>query len=125
MSKAKKNPQFIKELFSKPEAKQIKKSAITEIVVELNNKDAFIDSRASVIKAVKEQKNLEVNLALTSEVLHDFKMRYRKILHIPLQSNSERCLVLRQRWALAFLGLAKSKKIILNVDESTLGMSDF
>ena len=34
-------------------------------------------------------------------------------------------MVLQQRWALAFLGLAKSNKVILNVDETWLGMSDF
>ena len=52
-------------------------------------------------------------------------MRFRKIKTVSLHSNSEKNLVLRQRWALEFLGLARKKKIFLNVDETWLGMSDF
>ena len=52
-------------------------------------------------------------------------MKYRKLNKIPMQGNSERSLVLRQQWALAFLRQDLSQKIVLNVDETWLGMSDF
>ena len=52
-------------------------------------------------------------------------MRFRKIKTVSLHSNSEKNLVLQQRWALEFLGLLRKKKIFLNVDETWLGMSDF
>ena len=52
-------------------------------------------------------------------------MRYRKIHTVSLHSNSEKNLVLRQRWALEFLALARKKKVFLNIDETWLGMSDF
>ena len=55
----------------------------------------------------------------------DLEMRYRKIRTVSLHSNSEKNLVLRQRWALEFLNQARRRKIFLNVDETWLGMSDF
>ena len=55
----------------------------------------------------------------------DHGMRYRKIVDVAIFSNSERNLVLRQRWALEFLTLARNKHTFLAVDESWLGMSDF
>ena len=55
----------------------------------------------------------------------DLGMRYRKIKTVSLHSNSEKNLVLRQRWALEFLAQARKKKIFLNIDETWLGMSDF
>lgn len=55
----------------------------------------------------------------------DHGMRYRKIVDVAIFSNSERNLVLRQRWALEFLTLARNKHTFLAVDESWLVMSDF
>jgi hypothetical protein len=51
-------------------------------------------------------------------------MRYRKVRHIPMAGNSERSLVLRQQWALAFLQLPPKTRLIC-LDETWLGMSDF
>ena len=51
-------------------------------------------------------------------------MRYRKVTHIPMQGNSERSLVLRQQWALAFFQLPRNTRLIC-LDETWLGMSDF
>ena len=44
-------------------------------------------------------------------------MRYKRIVHIAPQANSERNLILRQRFALEFLALAQRGKEFLNVDE--------
>ena len=55
----------------------------------------------------------------------DHFMVYRKIKDTTIQSNSEKNLVLRQRWALEYLSLLKNKKNFLNIDETWLGMSDF
>jgi len=55
----------------------------------------------------------------------DHFMRYRDIKDTAIHSNSEKNLVLRQRWALEYLSLLKNKKNFLNIDETWLGMSDF
>ena len=44
--------------------------------------------------------------ALVRDVLtKDLGMSYRKVKPLSLQANSEKNIILRQRWALAFLGL--------------------
>lgn len=68
--------------------------------------DDFIDSVASVKAAVEEEVDVEVTEALVRDVLtKDLGMRYRKVKPLSLQANSEKNIILRQRWALAFLGL--------------------
>ena len=52
-------------------------------------------------------------------------MRYRKVHQIALSANSERSLVLRQQWALRLFRQDLSEIVILNLDETWLGMSDF
>ena len=52
-------------------------------------------------------------------------LSFLKIKTVSLHSNSEKNLVLRQRWALEFLAQARKKKVFLNVDETWLGMTDF
>ena len=54
-------------------------------------------------------------------------MGYRQAATIPVQSNSERCLVLRQQYALRMLPLLEKSKgrRIINVDESWLNQTRF
>ena len=52
-------------------------------------------------------------------------MRFKRVKSISLTANSVRNLILRQQFALAFLKLDLSKKIIINVDETWIGMADF
>ena len=88
--------------------------------------DDFIDSVASVKAAVEEEVDVEVTDALVRDVLtKDLGMRYRKVKPLSLQANSEKNIILRQRWALAFLGLLQTKQHLINIDETWLGMSDF
>mgnify|MGYP004023725743 CR=1 FL=1 len=50
---------------------------------------------------------------------------YRLAKSVPVQSNSERCLVLRQQFALKILPLLRKGRRIINVDESWLNQSRF
>ena len=47
-------------------------------------------------------------------------LRYRKIIRLAPQTNSPRCLILRQQSALVFLKLFQSKRRLINIDESWL-----
>ena len=62
---------------------------------------------------------------VSSVMREELEMRFRKIKTVSLHSNSEKNLVLRQRWALEFLTQARKKKVFLTFDETWLGMSDF
>ena len=53
------------------------------------------------------------------------RISYKKVRHISMKGNSDKCLVLRQRWAMSFLSLDWKNKNVINIDETWLGMSDF
>ena len=95
-------------------------------VEELNISNTIIDSISGIKIKVNELTQSPVSEQLVRSVMkEELGMRYRKIKTVSLHSNSEKNLVLRQRWAIEFLNLARKKKIFLNVDETWLGMSDF
>ena len=52
-------------------------------------------------------------------------MRYKIVKPISWTENSPKCKILRQQFALAFLEIDLDKKVVLNIDETWLGMSDF
>ena len=52
-------------------------------------------------------------------------MGYRKAATVPVQANSERCLVLQQQYALRMFTLLESGRRIINVDESWLNSTRF
>ena len=56
---------------------------------------------------------------------HQMGMKYKRVKEISYQANSIRNLVLRQQFALTFLKLNLYGKIIINIDETWLGMTDF
>jgi hypothetical protein len=59
-------------------------------------------------------------------VLHkDLDMKFTRIRSIDFQGNSQRSLVVRQKYAKKMLGLIDEGKTILNVDQSWLNMLDF
>ena len=52
-------------------------------------------------------------------------MRYRRIQANSWQQNSDANRVLRQQYAMVYLGLLRNKKVFLNVDESWVTQMDF
>ena len=57
--------------------------------------------------------------------MKDLGYKFRKVNHIAMSANSERSLVLRQQWAITLLKENPSKKVLLNLDETWCGMSDW
>ena len=52
-------------------------------------------------------------------------MKYSRIKSMSMQQNSDKNRLLRQQWALAYLGILKNKKVIINIDESWLDNMDY
>ena len=73
----------------------------------------------------KQHKITSTVTEVRSVMKQELGMSYRKITTVSLHSNSEKNLVLRQRWSLEFLAQARKKKTFINIDETWLGMSDF
>ena len=87
--------------------------------------ECFISSSKVVIDEVKNRLDLNVTSSFVLEQMYEIGLKYRKIKHISMQGNSEKSLVLKQRWALEFLRLDFKAKNVINIDETWLGMSDF
>ena len=125
ISKAKKKPEFIREIHLKQDKAAAKEAAISKVVDKLVTDDAFIDNCQQVSLLVNAQSGLTVTDAETRKVMHSKGMRYRKVQHVPLQANSARNLILRQRWAMTVLEKDYKHKVYLNIDETWLGMRDY
>ena len=54
-----------------------------------------------------------------------FGMSYRKILHTANLANTDRSLVLRQKFAQKMLTVLASQRRIINIDESSIPFLDF
>ena len=92
----------------------------------MNQAGKTIDSARTVIKEVKEMSNLEVNLKLVRSVLkQDLKLSFLKSKKLHPLVTSQRCLVLRQQYALKMLDLLKQGKRIVNIDETWLNESSY
>ena len=55
----------------------------------------------------------------------DLNMGYRMAKKVPIQSNLERTLVLRQQYSITMLPLLEQRKRVINVDESWLNSTRF
>ena len=95
------------------------------LINDLINNNAFITSTQMIVDKVKEEHEVDVTVRYVQQQIHALGLKYKKLKHISMQGNSERALVLRQRWAMKYLDQDLQFKNILNLDETWLGMSDF
>ena len=56
---------------------------------------------------------------------NELGMTFRKVSKVPKTGNTERCLVLRQQYALRMLPLLENGRRIINIDESWLNETTF
>ena len=126
VKKARTNPNFLHELMSERLDKQEERNRVAGYVREMNSRDTFLDSLASVKRILKREYGTVADKPLIRSVMYnEARMRYRRIKRCSIHINSPKNLVLRQQFALKFLELLNSKKVFLNIDETWLGMSDF
>ena len=78
-----------------------------------------------VASEVMERTGMEVKDCYVRAQLRELGLRYKKVKQIPFQGNTQRSLVLRQRWSLNFLGQDYKAWNVINCDETWLGMADF
>ena len=138
VSKARKNPKFVAEIFDKPDMETLKYDIISKFVNELITQDAFIDScdqvlekiyasdeRAKMLIKRNRRERFLIMRTDVNKVMRQMGLRYRKIVHIANTANSTTGKILRQQWALRFLDRYSKDRVYLNIDETFLGMSDF
>jgi uncharacterized protein (UPF0216 family) len=99
---------------------------VMKVVNDMAAKDDYIDSAQSISKVLAQEHQLEWRLAKIRDVMKkDLGMRFRKIAAISQTANSDRNLVLRQQFAIKFIEAMERKRVIINIDETWLGMMDF
>ena len=126
MQKARKNPEFMREMLERNASKANMRELVKKNVEVKNDFNIIIDSAKAIANEMNATNAEQVTENTVRSVMRDeLDMRYRKIKTVSLHSNSEKNLVLRQRWALEFLNQARRKKVFINIDETWLGMSDF
>jgi hypothetical protein len=91
---------------------------VREYVEQLNDLDHFVDSAHSVAAGLRRELNLNVKEVDVRRVMKSMGMSYSKVVHVPLQANSERNLVLRQQWAMKYLEIMQHAKVVLAIDET-------
>ena len=85
-----------------------------------------IESTDQIVRQVNETTTLKVTNATVRSVLKaKMGCSYRMAKKVPIRSNSERCMVLRQKYALVMLDLLNTTKRVINVDESWLNDTSF
>ena len=138
VSKSRKKPKFIAELFSHPNMESLKYSIIEKVVTKLFEENAFVDSCQQVLEIVYEsderakmlvnkgrQSKYLVQKSDVNKVMKQMGLSYRKVIHIANTANSISSKLLRQQWAINFIKNITKDKVFLNLDETWLGMSDF
>ncbi len=92
----------------------------------LAKKNVVIDSANMVKEVLNEETDQEYKEHQVRKIMrHDLGMRYKKISHVALHTNSPKNLILRQRYAIELVALLNNGKRIINIDESWIGQSDF
>ena len=126
VKEAKSEPEKLKQLEKKRERKSRARAAIKAEAEKMLEKSIPIRNAHSIVIRVNELTELEVKREEVRSVLRtDLGLGYRMAKKVPVQSNSERCLVLRQQFALKMLELLLQQKHVINVDESWLSESSF
>ena len=128
MREAKKEPQKLEDLRKRESKKIQKQKAIENAVSERLANNMAIYRAEQVQTAVKHKSGLEVSLEQVRKTMRkELHMGYRQASTIPVQANSERCLVLRQQYALKMLPMLEKSNShrIINVDESWLNQTRF
>ena len=102
-----------------------KVEAVQEVVQELLDEDTYIDNVQTVVDQLKERLEMDVKVEYVRKQMKDMRLSFMKVKHINVGANTDRSLVLRQRWALQFLSMDWRHKNVINVDETWLGMTDY
>ena len=96
------------------------------VVEEMLANSVPIVKAEKVVEAVQLKENLSLMVHQVRTIMKDdLGLGYRISSKVPVQGNSERCLVLRQQYAMHMLPLLRDGKRIINIDESWLNESNF
>ena len=123
---AKKMPEKLRERKQKEKLRKQAKDVVGEITKDMLEKSLPITKASQIQLKALELHGIEINNLQVRQILKkELGLGYRTVKNVPMQSNSERCLVLRQQYALKMLELLGEGKHIINVDERWINEANF
>ena len=85
-----------------------------------------MSSTADITDALNAEGNVQLKAPLVRNIMRKcLGLKYKAVQYTEVQANSERCLVLRQQYALILLGLLQAGKRLINVDESWVDQTSY
>ena len=103
-----------------------KTSQVVDVTLGLIGDKQHIKCVKDFKKKLLEEFEIEIKPWTLKKILkEELELRYKRIAGTSWQGNSNKNLILRQQFALEFLSIDLTKKTIINVDESWIGMTDF
>jgi len=123
---ARKEPEKLRERKQKEKAREEMNSMIEATTSEMLNSNMTITSIDQVKKKIKQEHEVELSTNAVQKVMkQSMGLSYRRVRKVPVQANSERCLVLRQQYAMVMLSMLDAKTRVLNIDETWLNETNF
>lgn len=121
-----KDPFILSKKLGRQHRQQILVEAVELVVAEMMRTREAIENAETVRARVRTSHGLDVSVALARDVMkRQLRMSYRMAKKVPRQGNTERCLVLRQQYALTILPLLEQRRRVINVDETWLNDTTF
>jgi len=126
VTKVKKKPSLLADLDDAVVFGEQMDQKVADAVVDMYKKNEYFNSVKYIQEKLKEDYDLEIKSWKLMHLLHhNMGMRFKKTKGISWQANDPKNLMCRHQFAQEFLKLDLYSKVILNVDETWLGMTDF
>ena len=124
-SKARKKPEFLRELLEKKDQERTFEERAARVIELQMTENKVFTSVKQMQERINDAIGLEVRAPQLMKIIHrDLGLKYKRIVATSWQGNSVKNLLMRQKFAEEFLKLDLSKKMIINIDETWLGMGD-
>lgn len=126
MQKAKKKPEVLRELWDSRIRKQARTDVAAGYIAKLHRDGQVIESVGMVTTQLNEAQGNEYKPHQVRKVMREsMHLSFKNLSPVDIHTNSNKNLILRQRFAMELVDLLNKGKTILNVDESWLGVCDY
>jgi len=123
---AQREPEKLRERKEAEKARFCKIALIKDTTNNLLDRSVAVTSCKQIQEKVAEDYSIPVGSKLVTYVMtKEMNLVYRQVKKVAPQANSQRCLVLRQQYAISLMALLAQGKRIINVDETWLNETNF
>ena len=111
---------------SEHQKKAAAKVDVLEVIYDYFTSGRHVGSTRELKSMLKEEHGIDIKpWTLRQYLRKELNLRYKRIEATSWKGNAPKNLILRQHFAIGFLRLDLTKKKLVNIDETWIGMSDF